>query len=140
MMISSLLYSLPFFFHHHGTSQARSDRLRSERIQGTPRKTMYAPDSETDKNQTFLPTGLAEPVVAQSIGAPAMPIVNANNPTCNMSRRLSANFGGDKIRNHEPSYVYCLLSGWIISTALYRLYASTAASSKPNDAITAAQQ
>jgi len=47
---------------------------------------MYAPDSETDKNQTFLPTGLAEPVVAQSIGAPAMPIVNANNPTCNMCR------------------------------------------------------
>ena len=60
--------------------------LMNERIQGTP-KTMYAPDSENDKNQNLLPTSVAEPLVNQSV---TVPILNANNvgttTTCNMCR------------------------------------------------------
>ena len=60
--------------------------LMNERIQGTP-KTMYAPDSETDKNQHLLPTSVAEPLVNQSV---TVPILNANNvgttTTCTMCR------------------------------------------------------
>ena len=51
------------------------------KTQDTP-PTMYGPDKETDKNQTVLPTSLAEPVIGQSV-----PILNANMATtCNMCR------------------------------------------------------
>ena len=64
------------------------------------------PDSENDKNQNLLPTSVAEPLVNQSV---TVPILNANivgtTTTCNMCREDLVQFGEDKIRSYEPSYV-----------------------------------